>query len=87
MESLDQCATSQPGTMKLEVVETIRKICESLEAWCEGRQFPPHLVSQVNKLFPSLENSDYLGERTFSWSDIECLLMNLIMFRSSYVHE
>ena len=62
MESLDQCATSQPGTMKLEVVETIRKICESLEAWCEGRQFPPHLVSQVNKLFPSLENSDYLGE-------------------------
>ena len=67
MESLDQCATSQPGMMKLEVVECIRKICESLENWCEGKHFPSHLVSQVNKLYPSLENSDFLGEQTLSF--------------------
>ena len=87
LESLDQCATSQPGTMKLEVVECIKRICDCLENWCEGRHFPAHLVQQVNKLYPSLENSDYLGERTFSSSLSEHLLMNLVMFRSSYVHE
>ena len=63
LESLDQCATSQPGMMKLEVVECVRKICGSLEDWCEGRLFPPHLVAQVNKLYPSLESTDFLGEQ------------------------
>ena len=76
LESLDQCATSQPGMMKLEVVECIRKICESLENWCEGRHFPPHLVSQVNKLYPSLENSDFLGEQTVAF--IVTLLTQLL---------
>ena len=63
LESLDQCATSQPGTMKLEVVECIKRICDCLENWCEGRHFPPHLVQQVNKLYPSLESTDFLGEQ------------------------
>ena len=85
LESLDQCATSQPGMMKLEVVECVRKICESLEDWCEGRHFPPHLVAQVNKLYPSLENTDFLGEQTLQI----CILtdLNIYIYRSSYLYK
>lgn len=79
MESLDQCATSQPGTVKLEVVEVIRKICESLENWCEGRDFPQHLVSQINRLYPSLENTDFLGEQIFSHLHSTSSKINLLI--------
>ena len=62
---MDQCATSQSGLLRLEVVETVRKICDKLEFWCEEGNFPEELVSQVNTLYPSLESCDFLGQQEY----------------------
>ena len=76
LESLDQCASTQLGLMKYEVVDCIRKIVDKLESWCQDNNFPQEFVAKVNRLYPILEDSDFTGKEE-SLSVMRFILSNI----------
>ena len=65
LESLDQCASVQNGVLLLEVMECVRKICEKLHIWSQGREID-NICGEINKRYPTLESCDYQGPNTYT---------------------
>ena len=62
LNSLEECSKVEDGFIMYEVVEMIRKICETLEQFCTGEGIDGDKTVVINSLYTSIESSDYAGE-------------------------
>ena len=62
LDSLEGCAKVQDGFILYEVIEIVRKICSTLEEFCDGKGIDAEKIEIINSLYPSIESSDYAGK-------------------------
>ena len=66
LDSLDECANLREAELLHQVVDVVAKMVESLELLCDGSLLEEEQVDVVNKLYPSVESSDYAGPHTYT---------------------